>query len=51
MSEILVRFEDWEKVLRDKVPIILQAGYRQAVAKFRYWLREKGKSASVEAFK
>ena len=47
----VVKFEDWEKVLRDTVPVQLQAGYREAVVKFRYWLWEKGKAASVEVFK
>ena len=51
MDERNVEFEDWEKVLRDTVPVALQASYREAAAKFRYWLREKGKVANVEAFK
>ena len=51
MDERNVEFEDWEKVLRDTVPVALQAAYREAVSKFRYWLREKGKVANVEAFK
>jgi len=48
MGGILVTFEDWERVLRETVPVGLRAGYREAVVKFRYWLREKGKSANVE---
>ena len=51
MDEQVVEFEDWEQVLRDTVPAALQAGYREAVMKFRYWLREKGKAATVAAFK
>ncbi len=51
MDERIVEFEDWEKVLRDTVPVALQAAYREAVVKFRYWLRENGKVASVDAFK
>ena len=51
MCAIIVKFEDWEKVLRNTVPVELQAGYREAVVKFRYWLGRKGKAASVEAFK
>ena len=51
MSEPIVVFEDWEKVLRETVPVELQRGYREAVVKFRYWLREKGRAATVEAFK
>ena len=51
MSQPMVEFEDWERVLRATVPAGLQAGYREAVQKFRYWLREKGKAPTVEAFK
>ena len=51
MDERIVEFEDWERALRDTVPANLQGAYREAVVKFRYWLREKGKTASVEAFK
>lgn len=51
MDDQIVEFEDWERVLRDSVPAALQPGYREAVAKFRYWLRAKGKAANVEAFK
>ena len=51
MDERIVEFEGWEKELRDTVPIALQADYREAVTKFRYWLREKGEAANVEAFK
>ena len=51
MGETIVRFDDWERVLKDTVPANLQKEYREAVVKFRYWLREKGKAASVEVFK
>ena len=51
MEQPSVVFEDWERVLRDTVPADLQAGYREAVVKYRYWLREKGKSATAESFK
>ena len=51
MGGSIVLFEGWERVLRETVPVTLQAGYREAVMKFRHWLREKGKAASVEAFK
>ena len=51
MSAEMVEFEGWEKVLRATVPPGLQATYREAVVKFRYWLREKGKDATVGAFK
>ena len=51
MEQPAVVFEDWERVLRDTVPADLRAGYREAVVKYRYWLREKGKSATAESFK
>ncbi len=51
MEDRIVEFEDWERVLRDTVPAGLQPVYREAVVKFRYWLRETGKLACVEAFK
>jgi acylphosphatase len=51
MNDAIVEFEGWEKVLKDTVPVTLQAGYREAVVKFRHWLRETGKKATVEVFK
>ena len=51
MEQPAVVFEDWERVLRDTVPADLRAGYREAVVKYRYWLRERGKSATAESFK
>ena len=51
MEQPAVVFEDWERVLRDTVPAALRAGYREAVVKYRYWLRERGKSATAESFK
>ena len=50
MEQPAVVFEDWERVLRDTVPADLRAGYREAVVKYRYWLRERGKSATAESF-
>ncbi len=44
-------FEDWESVLKAQVPPDRQRPYREAIVKFRYWLREKGKQPVVEAFK
>ena len=35
MSDDVIRFEPWEKVLRDTVPIKLQAAYREAAARLR----------------
>jgi integron integrase len=51
MEQQIIEFEDWDQVLRDTVSAHLQAEYREAVVKFRYWLREMGKPATVEAFK
>ena len=51
MDQPIVEFEDWEQALRDTVPAVLRQGYREAVVKFRYWLRENGKTATVEAFR
>ena len=51
MDNGVVFFEDWERVLRAEVPLELQRGYREAIVKFRYWLREKGRSADVATFK
>jgi hypothetical protein len=46
-----VVFEDWETVLKAQVPPDRQRRYREAIVKFRYWLREKGKQPVVETFK
>ena len=51
MDQAIVEFADWEQALRDTVPADLRQGYREAVVKFRYWLRENGKTATVEAFR
>ena len=51
MDEIVVSFDGWEKALRDTVPVALQSGFREAVVKFLYWLRETGKIATVQTFK
>ncbi|HBA83893.1 MAG TPA: hypothetical protein DCZ95_07365 [Verrucomicrobia bacterium] len=51
MDELIVEFEGWEKVLKGTAPVKLQAEYREAVLKFRYWLWEARKKATVEAFK
>ncbi len=48
MKQITIRFENWQKVLGETVPVRLQTGYREAITKFRYWLWEKGKAARVE---
>jgi hypothetical protein len=51
MSEAAIRFENWQKVLRETVPVRLQTAYREAITKFRYWLWEKEKATDVAAFK
>ena len=51
MSEKVIAFEDWERVLRNTVPPDRQGAWREAVVKFRYWLRETGKPPTVEVFK
>ena len=50
-DERIVVFEDWEQALRDSVPANLQPGFREAIVKFRHWLKEQGKTACVEVFK
>jgi len=51
MDDQIVEFSDWDRVLRESVPVALQAGYREAVVKFLYWLRETGEQPNVAAFK
>ena len=51
MSGDVIVFEDWEQVLKSTVPKELQGGWREAVVKFRYWLKENGKPATTEMFK
>ena len=51
MSEERIVFEEWEQVLKKTVPPERQGAFREAVVKFRFWLREKGKNATAEVFK
>ncbi len=44
-------FEDWETVLKAEVPPDRQRRYREAIVKFRFWLREKGETPVVATFK
>ena len=44
-------FDDWEQVLWAEVASDRQKPYREAVVKFRFWLREKGKEAVDASFK
>ncbi len=51
MSEMMIVFEDWERVLQATVPAEKQGPYREAVVKFRHWLRENQKPPTTEAFR
>jgi len=51
MSGKAIVFDDWESVLQTEVPAELRPLCRQAIVKFRYWLRQTGKSATPETFK
>lgn len=49
-SEYII-FEDWETVLREVVPVDRRRAYREAIVKFRYWLRETDKEPNASTFK
>jgi integron integrase len=51
MDKTPIIFDDWEQALKKDVPVALHQAYREAIVKFRYWLRESGKSPDVETFK
>ncbi len=51
MDATVIFFDDWEQVLKTAVPPDRQRAYREAIIKFRYWLRETGKTASAKVFK
>ena len=51
MDDGPIVFEDWERALRADVPSDLQRTYREAIVKFRYWLRQTGRSANTATFK
>ena len=51
MSAETIVFDDWENVLRETVPPEKQGEWREAVVKFRHWLREAGKRPTVDVFK
>ncbi len=46
-----VVFNDWEAVLRAEVDPKIRRAYREAIVKFRYWLRETGKAPVPATFK
>ena len=47
----MITFDDWEQVLKARVPPDRYHAYREAIVKFRHWLRKTNKIPSVEAFK
>jgi hypothetical protein len=51
MSQAMIVFEDWKRVLKATVPGELQGAYQVAVTKFRYWLWEHRRLPTAEAFK
>ena len=51
MDATAIIFDDWEKVLKARVPPDRYRSYREAIVKFRYWLLETGKSPDAETFK
>ncbi|MEI7902296.1 MAG: hypothetical protein WCK89_18750 [bacterium] len=51
MDTTPIIFEDWEPALGSDVPADRRRAYREAIVKFRYWLRETGKPPIAETFK
>ncbi len=51
MEKKLIVFDEWEAVLKQTVAPELQRGYREAIVKFRYWLKQTGRTPDVETFK
>ena len=48
MNALPLNVDDWETVLRETVAPELQAGYREAIIKFRYWLRQADRRPDVQ---
>ena len=46
-----IDFEDWETILNTSTPLDRYHARREAIVKFRYWLRQTGKLPNVETFK
>lgn len=46
-----VHFDNWRKVLSEEVPLEKRAAYSEAIVKFHYWLRQKGKPPTLESFR
>lgn len=51
MDSTVISFDDWEQVMNIVVQVDRQLVYREAIIKFRYWLREARKKAITEVFK
>jgi integron integrase len=51
MDNALNFFDDWEHILRTSVPADRRHAYREAIVKFRYWLRKTGKLPDAETFR
>lgn len=51
MQTTSIVFDNWESVLETTVPTERQEIYREAIAKFRRWLRETGKAPVADTFK
>jgi len=51
MDALAIVFDDWEQVLTATLPPDLRKPYREAIVKFRYWLRQTGKTPDAETFK
>lgn len=50
MDDRPIVFEGWQAALSG-VPAEVRPAYREAITKFRYWLRETGKAATAGTFK
>lgn len=51
MGDDPIVFDDWEHVLTAEIPAERRSQYREAIVKFRYWLRQTGKSPVQDSFK
>ena len=51
MDNAPICFDDWEHALRTSVPADRHHAYREAIVKFRYWLRETGKLPDATTFR
>lgn len=51
MAAKVLRFDDWKQAIGAQVPAEKRAAYSEAITKFHYWLRQKAKPMTHEAFK